>query len=450
MKKHLFNRQFFEVLTLLIWSVLFLLFSSSTTKALVLTPGTLSHRVDPVIVTGEQMRELLGVNLDTIIVYSGDLNGQIHEIPFQIDERFPSGAYILIPNNIKGTGKLSKKDELVFMARDAGPKISLEKFPFSSRFIQELELQDKENNKQAWVYVVSSHLPVIQAPIHYIQYDKIENQMIGKTYYLNYFLSMNDPLKPYWQANHQAFAWSEKGEKTMPSSHSSLTPNLLRESKLKIDVATAADLFNWKIDLEDLDTREIGHIIGPVRAIRKIRIRPKILPGLRMKGVTVLQKHYDQFLTTTVQGEMTAGVMATLSKLEVSFLEDFSQNDDIKMEIHKKEDTRSLRNAPYIQLLVKNEKKESMEATTLWRVFSDPNIEKSLSLATFDIDCVRCFRLDFNAKEVPLGEYEFELDRYFPANSSSETIQSFFDMRDDPLRFQATIVKQDLVFRLPR
>jgi len=443
-------RQFFWISLLIIFA--FLIHSFKEAQAILLTPGDLSYRVGPVILSGHQMKELLGVNLDTINVYASDSRGQIRQIPFQIDERFPGGAYIFIANKIKGTGKISKKDELVFMARDAGPKVSLENFTFSSRFVQEVELKDLGTGKRAWVYIVSTHLPTIHTPIHYIQYDPVENQVMGRTYYLSYSRSMQNPSKPYWQASHQAFAWSEEGQTDIHQSYSSLTANLLRKSKLKIEVGTLADLMTWEIDLKDFETREVGHIIGPIRAIRKIRLQPEILPGLNLKGVTILQKHYDQFVTTSIQGQMNPGVLAATSTLKVSYVEDLSQMEELDLEIRKLKNENSPQNAEFVQFTASQsqENGKTMKATTLWRLLADASLEKAFFLSTFDLDCIRCFHFQLNANELPAGDYQFELQRYFPINSSPQTFQSFFTMNDEPLRIRATIIKQDLVFRLPR
>jgi len=301
--------------------------------------------------------------LETLSVYAANRKGEINQIPFQIDERFPQGSYIFIPNKLAGTGKLSKQDDLIFMARDTGSRIRPQDLPFNNRLIQEIEILDEKSKQKAWVYLVSSPIPSMKIPFSYVQFNAAENNIMGKSYFLSFALSMESPLKQLWQPNHQSISWSEEGKEGITGNVYSLTANIFRESKMEVEVGILGNFVEWKMSPEEFDPREVGHLIGPIRAVRKIRLRPKLALGLNLEPVTVLQIFYDHFMSTSIEGEINGTLLASLSKLKVKFLEDFSQIKDLPIDVEWK-GIHAEEYPQYVQLTAKPN--EKMQATTLW------------------------------------------------------------------------------------
>ena len=85
--------------------------------------ATLDRPADPVVLTGTRFPTFLGVPLNELVlyVYRG---GMWSPVPFQIDEVNISGTYV-----ISDDGVLGSRDELVFMANDAGEAVGPTDWP---------------------------------------------------------------------------------------------------------------------------------------------------------------------------------------------------------------------------------------------------------------------------------------------------------------------------------
>jgi len=63
-----------------------------------LNKKTLDRWLDPVIIRGEQLSELLGTPIDHFFLYRYEHNGLV-PIPFQVDERDAQGEFIMTAGN---------------------------------------------------------------------------------------------------------------------------------------------------------------------------------------------------------------------------------------------------------------------------------------------------------------------------------------------------------------
>lgn len=86
----------------------------------------LADRIEAVIVPGRELpASMLGAPISSYRVLS-DTGSGLAAIPFQMDERDPNGHILVTegPQPDRVDGKFNQCDELVFMAKDAGPAVS--------------------------------------------------------------------------------------------------------------------------------------------------------------------------------------------------------------------------------------------------------------------------------------------------------------------------------------
>ncbi len=110
---------------------------------------------DPVVITGTHFPGFAGVPLNQIVLYAHH-GGDWAPIPFQVDEVNISGTYV-----ISDDGLLGGKDELVFMASDAGDSAASADWPADSQARLNLRYAITVTDplspaQQAWAYLYRS------------------------------------------------------------------------------------------------------------------------------------------------------------------------------------------------------------------------------------------------------------------------------------------------------
>jgi hypothetical protein len=142
-----------------------------------------SRTLEPVILTGRQLRAFDGARGDQLFAYAYR-NGSWLPIPFQFDEVTTAGGFS--PED----GLLDANDELVFMAADMGQEAS----PFrwvgdaQSRLYPRYEIRTTDPlspTQRGWVYVYRS--PTLQPPsVKYVSWYADNNRIVGGTYVLGF------------------------------------------------------------------------------------------------------------------------------------------------------------------------------------------------------------------------------------------------------------------------
>lgn len=109
---------------------------------------TLSRTSDPVIVKGSQAAGFTGKNISDLRLYAYSGSG-FKAIPYQIDERDRDGRYVF-----KGAdGRFDARDELVFMAKDAGGEAAAGEKVRGAASGAAIELTDPAVGGKAFVYL---------------------------------------------------------------------------------------------------------------------------------------------------------------------------------------------------------------------------------------------------------------------------------------------------------
>jgi len=167
-------------------------------------PGVLERKSfgrwpDPIVADCGLLASLAGKRVEFVRLYAW-AGGSFQPIPFQIDENdmqgnkvYPSGEHA---NPEAANGLVDKGEELVFMARDCGDRVSPEVFPPGVEISEEMELQDPLTGGKGWVYVLySESAPPPISGADYITYEPVgscpgEGDCQGKTMENRYFGQM--------------------------------------------------------------------------------------------------------------------------------------------------------------------------------------------------------------------------------------------------------------------
>lgn len=248
-----------------------------------LSRKTLRRRLDPIVVEGKTLGPMLGQSIDKLRLFAMR-RGKLTVIPFQIDEKTPSGNYAFDKGadtkKDVDNGALDSNDELVFMVRDSGgqaPPQSLQSF----RKVVEIRLTDPKDKRLAWVYLVAfKKKPPALADVDYvsIQFDKSGFFNIqGKDFITGNKRSLGNTLR-------STSVRFREGSKR-------LSPNVIDCTK------TRAKLFYFAISVERYGTEMravIGaYIDGPIRVLALNVVEVYLIWGFWIRSPNSLIKYYD-------------------------------------------------------------------------------------------------------------------------------------------------------------
>ena len=151
--------------------------AAASAAAAATLPLTRPH--DPVVVSTGELGGLTDrepADYRMLVVRGGDMV----PIPFQIDARDASGAYELGDT----TGAFDDDDELVFMAKDLGPRAT-ERLDFAGPVV-ELEVADPDSGLQGWAYLVRAPEASRPDATPYATYDVAGSEVRAAAYRLRY------------------------------------------------------------------------------------------------------------------------------------------------------------------------------------------------------------------------------------------------------------------------
>ena len=123
----------------------------------ILEKKTIDRFYDPIEIRSEILEGSLGEKISELSLYSFS-NGSFRLIPFQFDEWTEDGYMVFDQgeeaNDELGNGILDKQDMLVFMARDAGDKVSRNLWPKGASKGIEVEVLDPLTDNRGWCYLL--------------------------------------------------------------------------------------------------------------------------------------------------------------------------------------------------------------------------------------------------------------------------------------------------------
>ncbi len=274
-----------DKLQILAFSLIFLLLTVPYSSGKVIEEKSITREADPVIVTGDRLRKFLGKQKEMLGLYAQ--KEDFIPIPYQIDELTPEGKYAFTSGKEAvedaDKGLIDGNDELVFMVRDTGDRISEESWPPENLGGIEIEVEDPLDGKKGWVYLLEFPKPPERSEVDYISMDLSEG--IYRIQARNYYLDNAEYPPNAFRPTVTSITPSAGGDNT----------DIYDSPKQRATLS----LFFFIVHKNETDikTKIVASIDGPIRIINKNEIRLRLFWKLWLptpESVTKLYySHYD-------------------------------------------------------------------------------------------------------------------------------------------------------------
>jgi len=284
------------------------------TKAADPSPLPLAWQVEPMVLAFHDLPHLLGEPVARLRLLVWE-KGAWRAIPFQVDCRGPDGEYLVVPYQPAPKpedpcGRVGERDELVFMARDAGPELYTEEHsPPGADLFEEIRLSDGRN-RTAYVYLAAWREP--RPPLSaedYVAYRRgLDRETIDTMYYhLGYPL---DNVFIYDLAITPAAGGNGL--------------DLVDRIKMRTEVVSRAGLLTVTRNEDDFTTRVVAVRDGPVRVIRRTDTRLTVFWGIKTPAARVDALYYQ--CTYEVPSLLSLPFQVDLVARDVSYRQGYDLN----------------------------------------------------------------------------------------------------------------------------
>ncbi|MFO1462288.1 MAG: hypothetical protein U1F66_00765 [bacterium] len=222
--------------------------------------GASARAATVVEVPGKALSNLLGQPVAGIRLYASTAGAGPQPIPFQIDEKTESGAWLMDQEG-KGTGILDPQDVLLFHTDDAGAALDPSSLP-AAKARAEIPVGGK------FVYALSEEQPAARSAKSYVRYLPGQDRVSTAFYDIGF-----NPRQPLVQD-------------ILVLHNGSSQADLLDRFKVRFNLAIK-HFFDFQIDESGVDARVAGTRVGPIRVIRRVVATKKLGPiNLVPKSVT--------------------------------------------------------------------------------------------------------------------------------------------------------------------
>jgi len=284
---------------------------------MIIAHDTLSRWVDPVIIEGEVLDELIGSPLSNLRVYAFQ-DGAFEPIRYQFDERTGEGGDWVLPegpiiNSELGNQQLDKWDFLVVMAKDTGDRVNRETWPSGYSKGCEIEVIDPLTGGKGWCYLLCFPFnPPPRASLpDYVSYDYDTEWYKTDTYHLKNMID-------------------KKGRHRLDYVHLSATQeaggngrNLVDRIKIRITLKALAGRVTLRFNEERLKSDVLAYTRGPIRVIRRSE-QFVSMPGYKAARAVTDHTFYRTFLAVPAEVDIPFRLDSVLSSCIVRFGSDFS------------------------------------------------------------------------------------------------------------------------------
>jgi hypothetical protein len=260
----------------------------------ILGKGTERRLPDPVLIQGKSFPGITGGPLGNYRV-SACQTGQFLPIRFQIDEMTEEGDFIFpygkLSNIKESNGILDERDVLLFMAKDAGDRVSEAYWPENASKSLEIEIVDPVNNASSWVYL--------------FLFDKNPPPLCPLPDYFSFDYETDSLASEYWK---QRYYVDKDGFHTNYHDHFSVLPkaggngeNFVDRLKIRAEVKLFFGRVALHIDEETLMSNTLNvWIQGPVRVIRRMEHYVKGPFGMKLFRALADLYYYETMSTCPI------------------------------------------------------------------------------------------------------------------------------------------------------
>lgn len=300
--------------------------------AAVLQAKTLHRWPDPVVADCGLLPRLLGKPIADIRVGAWQ-EGRLRAIPFQVDERNGEGHRIYRNgeqgNPEESNGLLDAGDELVFMARDSGDRVSPDAFPAGAAAWEEMEIRDPITGGRGWCYVLLLSDPAV-FPLSgedYIRYDphcSPADAPPGECVFSRFVEDRFYPMPPYYTG--KSFpnnGFSHRYMANPPGAGGDET-NYVDRMKTRFEVALFFGSVKLNLDENRMTFYERAYTDGPVRLVRKIQLIMQLPMGIEAPGFAVDLLWYDTIVDVPMVVHFPINPGLVLTHIQITQGEDQS------------------------------------------------------------------------------------------------------------------------------
>lgn len=274
---------------------------------------TIKRTTDPIIISGGKLKQFDGAKIDNIRVYA-ELDGKLAPIPYQIDERKPDGdlAFPLGPKPSfdEDNGAFDKNDELVFMTKDIGGKVTEGDFPEGFKKKVEVAVTDPLTKKKGWAYVFSFTEPPPRSDVDYVSCLKGCEQ-IRALHYENAFAK---DAKIGFDMLKITKAGKGSGK------------NMIDRLKIRAKTGTKIIPITITKNENDFVSALIAYIDGPVRVIRRTRNQMFIFWKIPTPASVIDNVYYYNYFLWPTVVDVPFDVSKLLKECEFKVITDGHSN----------------------------------------------------------------------------------------------------------------------------
>jgi len=306
----------------------------------ILEAKTFDRWPDPVVADCGLLSSLLGKKTAFIRAYAY-ANDSFHPIPFQIDEKDSEGELVLTSgekaNPEDANGILDKGEELVFMSRDSGDRVSPRVFPPGIELWEELELQDPLTREKGWIYLLyseSKSLPFSNAD--YITYIPVYKEGPGGDCLFmksKYYECEHYPQEPYFDTSKYSNVGFSHRLVALTPEAGGTGVDFCDRYKVRVTVAFIFGLLKFHVNENDITFYENAYKDGPVRVIKNNQIILSLPMGLSAPGAAVNMIWYDTIVNVPLIIDIPFNPDYLYTYLELSVTEDHS-SEAIGMKVY--------------------------------------------------------------------------------------------------------------------
>lgn len=232
---------------------------------------TLERPEASVVVLGSQLEALHGVAIDALRLVTWR-DGAVRQVPFQIDERTPEEEYAYAYGELRRSdtddGELDANDELVFMARDVGPRLPAAALRLGQGRSLELEVVDPDaRHRRGWVYLL--HYPVDappRTPQRYVTLERQDGHVVGWSG--RRVLAAGAPdRRNLFDLDQLRFVLPEGG----------FGPDVL--DRVKLNLSASYLFLEVRRSVDEFRTALVGYSSGPIRAVASYQLEAYLIWG---------------------------------------------------------------------------------------------------------------------------------------------------------------------------
>ncbi len=264
-----------------------------------LQTAPLKRTADPVTVAAKNFSAWESPQIKNLGLYRlADHSLQL--IPFQVDEKNKDGDWVFPygkeANPETGNQRFDGQDELVFLARDTGPRSAKAPDLPGARNIAEICVSDPEGGA-AYAYLILFSETAPNSPQDYVQYDPCKKEVSSDCYHLKF---------------HPDFPLSISQLTTLPAAGGDGN-NYIDRMKIRLK-AKARFGIRVSRNEEDFTSVDLAYIDGPIRVIRRTRNRMVLFLSIPTPSAIMDNVYYRDFFSIPSEVNIPFNVGLVLKK----------------------------------------------------------------------------------------------------------------------------------------